>query len=261
MKRLTVMFIAISMIIIGSIMIANGQETNVNINTIEDGFSVVESISNDVVSEDIFNFWIQNGASEISVTVNETNVEYESIDDNTYSCNLSDIDYTVSSKIRINYKLSKDTVEFEKILLYDISSFSVIVDEKEIYSGSDLSSSSSLKVSWQKPTETIKTERTTDYRVPDWYYIIIVVLIIIVLLSFVFPSKKQKSSKIKTTATGSEELLSTKKTLLMEILKNIEKQHRAKQISDDTYHKLKDQYKQEAVEAMKKLEDMQSKVK
>jgi len=47
----------------------------------------------------------------------------------------------------------------------------------------------------------------------------------------------------------------------MEILKDIEKQHRAKQISDDTYHKLKEQYKHEAVDAMKKLEDVKSKVK
>jgi len=41
----------------------------------------------------------------------------------------------------------------------------------------------------------------------------------------------------------------------MSILKDIEKQHRAKQISDDTYNKLKDIYKQQAVETMKKLED------
>ena len=47
----------------------------------------------------------------------------------------------------------------------------------------------------------------------------------------------------------------------MEVLKDIEKQHRAKKISDDTYHKLKDQYKQDAVETMKQLEDMSSKVK
>ena len=47
----------------------------------------------------------------------------------------------------------------------------------------------------------------------------------------------------------------------MEVLKDIEKQHRAKKISDDTYNKLKDQYKQDAVEAMKQLEDIKSKVK
>ena len=47
----------------------------------------------------------------------------------------------------------------------------------------------------------------------------------------------------------------------MSLLKDIEKQHRAKQISDDTYHKLKERYKQETVETMKQLEDINSKVK
>jgi len=65
--------------------------------------------------------------------------------------------------------------------------------------------------------------------------------------------------KIKDIAGESEELLNTKKMLLMSFLKDIEKQHRSKQISDDTYHKLKERYKQEAVEAMKQLEDLKSK--
>jgi ribosome recycling factor len=42
----------------------------------------------------------------------------------------------------------------------------------------------------------------------------------------------------------------------MSLLKDLEKQYRAKEISDDTYHKLKEQYKQETVETMKKLDDM-----
>jgi len=43
--------------------------------------------------------------------------------------------------------------------------------------------------------------------------------------------------------------------LLLSILKDIEKKHRSKDISDETYHKLKDEYKQQAVEVMKKIED------
>ena len=42
----------------------------------------------------------------------------------------------------------------------------------------------------------------------------------------------------------------------MSLLKDLEKQYRAKEISDDTYHKIKEQYKQEAVETMKKLDDI-----
>jgi hypothetical protein len=47
----------------------------------------------------------------------------------------------------------------------------------------------------------------------------------------------------------------------MSLLKDLEKQHRAKKIHDDTYHKLKDHYKQQTVETMKKIEDIESKIK
>ena len=42
----------------------------------------------------------------------------------------------------------------------------------------------------------------------------------------------------------------------MSLLKDLEKQYRAKSISDDTYSKLKDEYKQQALEVMRKLEDL-----
>ena len=84
-------------------------------------------------------------------------------------------------------------------------------------------------------------------------------MIILIIVSFIRPSKKTKTTKKKEATAESEELLTTKKALLMEVLKDIEKQHRAEKISDDTYHKLRDQYKQEAVETMRTLE--KSKVK
>ena len=43
------------------------------------------------------------------------------------------------------------------------------------------------------------------------------------------------------------------------MLKDIEKQHRGKQISDETYTKLKSEYKQHAVTVMQKLEDITKK--
>ena len=42
----------------------------------------------------------------------------------------------------------------------------------------------------------------------------------------------------------------------MSILKDLEKQHRSKSVSDETYDKLKDEYKQQAVEVMKKIEEL-----
>ena len=51
-------------------------------------------------------------------------------------------------------------------------------------------------------------------------------------------------------------MLATKKALLLSLLKDVEKKHRAKDISDETYNKLKEEYKQQAVTVMKKLEDI-----
>jgi hypothetical protein len=54
----------------------------------------------------------------------------------------------------------------------------------------------------------------------------------------------------------SEDTLTTKKTLLLSLLKDLEKQYRGKAISDETYNKIKDEYKQQAVDTMKKLDDL-----
>jgi hypothetical protein len=40
------------------------------------------------------------------------------------------------------------------------------------------------------------------------------------------------------------------------LLKDLEKQYRAKSVSDETYTKIKDEYKQQAVDVMKKLDDL-----
>ena len=147
-------------------------------------------------------------------------------------------------------------------MINDINVLQITFDGTEIYTGNILTTGGFLKVALQKePEPQTITETKTEEAIPIWIYVIIIVLIIFLLVSFMRPAKKQTSPKIKETAAISEELLTTKKALLMSLLKDIEKQHRAKEISDDTYHKLKDRYKQEAVEAMKQLEDMKSKIK
>ena len=184
------------------------------------------------------------------------------VDDNTYSINISALlpleGETLT--IEISYELNKDTNKFEKTLLHDISFLKITFDGTELYTGNGLTTGNTINIALQKaPTAQTITETETIETIPTWIYIVIVVLIVLLLASFIRPSKKQKSPKIKETAAASEELLATKKTLLMSLLKDIEKRHRSKYISDDTYHKLKERYKEEAVEAMKQLEDMKSK--
>ena len=265
LKKLAIIFIAIIMMVVGSAILVYGQEVDIDITTESEEISVVENYDTDIVSSGNISFWIQNGASNISILIDGNPIEYESTGDNTYSCDISSLDYTEESNIQVIYSLDKKTSVFKKTLQHNITSLSVNFDGIEIYAGSNLISGSSFNVALQTTTQvqTITKTKTIE-NVPIWYYAILIILIILVALSFIFPSKKSKTQKPtskKQTASDSEELLTIKKALLMEVLKDIEKQHRAKKISDDTYHKLKDQYKQDAVETMKQLEDLKSKVK
>ena len=267
MKRLTLLFIAIFMMISGSIIIVHGEDINTDTQDItiisnDNALAVIEDIKIDVIASDTFTFWLQGEATDIVILIDDVSIDYQTTDELNYTCNISGLDITKDTSIQISYNLIRDVEIFKKVLHHNTSQLEIKLDDETIYYGEDLGKDSYIAITLKTPIENVtETETIIQYQAPTWIYVIIIILIIVVLLSFVFPSKKQKTTKTSTSSTGSEELLSTKKTLLMEILKDIEKQHRAKQISDDTYHKLKDQYKQEAVEAMKKLEDMQSKVK
>jgi hypothetical protein len=181
-------------------------------------------------------------------------VLYNKTSENIYQANLSTLDIEMDSqpKLELSYSIDKNSESFKKDLLRNTSSIKVVFDDITLYTASNLMMDAGFTLSLYKPTET-----------PLSLYLIIGVILILILLVVVtiYALKKPKAAKTKKSVGESEELLSTKKSLLMTILKDIEKQHRAKQISDDTYHKLKEQYKQEAVNAMKKLEDIGSKVK
>jgi len=219
--------------------------------TVKETIILIGSIDENI---ELFNFWIQNGAYDIGLFVKGTSVTYNKTSDNLYQSNISSLDIEIDSqlKIEINYKLDKNLERFQKEIIRNTSSINIIFDDINIYSASNLAIGASFTLSLYKPTEA-----------PLSIYLIAGVFLIIILLVVVtiYALKKPKTTKTKKFSSESEELLSTKKKLLMEILKDIEKQHRAKQITDDTYHKLKEQYKEEAVEAMKQLEEIGSKVK
>ncbi|MCJ7570558.1 MAG: hypothetical protein MUO82_01590 [Candidatus Thermoplasmatota archaeon] len=250
-KRIITLIIAIVMITSGCFLLAQGQELDVNITSEDSSISIVESIPFEAVSDNFLEFWIQDGATDISVRIDGESILYESIGSNKYSSNVSLLTNEDIINTIVAYKLDKDSTEFEKTILYNLSSLKITYDGKEIYSSTNIKSGSTINVVLQKEKEgqTIKVET-----IPSWIYIIIFIVLLIAL--FIMFTKKQKSSYKKENIGGSEELLATKKALLMETLKEIEKKHRSKKISDDTYHKLKDEFKQDAVEAMKHLEEL-----
>ena len=261
MKRILIclvtgLIVAVSLLAIASEEDVSTIDHQITITTKGDSLSVIETFtvqgdSNE--SYDTITVWIQSDASNVDILINSNAPDSITQNGSEYICNISrfEIKKEDSTQVKISYELSKK-VEFTKKVVRSTNSTSVIFDQKEIFSGTNLAPGTTINPQLYEPTEPTL----------EWYitvFIILLVILLIVLATYTF--RKQKSEKIKEIAGGSEELLTTKKTLLMSLLKEIEKQHRARQISDDTYHKLKERYKQEAVEAMKQLEDMKSKTR
>jgi len=249
-------------VMIGIITISTTYGGNINTETHQieiskenDTLSIKESFSIRGTSNETYDtigFWISDNAMDINVLVSNNEVQFIPTGNNDYICNISSFNITENSSMQltISYSMDKQIKEFEKKLTYNTSSISVVFDENKIYSGNDLESGALFTLLLYEPTETPVS----------WYIIVFIMLLLILLaVSTLYSFRKQKTSK-RDIINESEELLSAKKTIFMSILKDIEKQHRSKQISDDTHHKLKEHYKQQAVETMRKLENKESEV-
>ena len=263
MKRLISIMFAIAILIAISAANISAEEietTNheIKITTGDRYLLVEESITIIGDSDELYetiNLWIPTSAQEIKTLFKSNPIEPDNSTGNEYTYNLTGLNTSMNQSILVtlSYNLDKNIGDFEKTLLHDTNSISVIFDdENKIYSAENLQSGSSFKLRLYKPTETPLSMFTI---------ILIVLLLILLAVTVMYSFKKQKTPKTSAAVNESKELLSTKKMLLMSILKDIEKQHRAKKISDDTYHKLKEKYKQEAVDSMRKLDGMKSKVK
>jgi CHASE3 domain sensor protein len=118
---------------------------------------------------------------------------------------------------------------------------------KELYQGEDFASESRHHVRLYLPSEAPL----------NTIFIGLVVILVVLLMFMVLLFLRKQRQKTRKILNESQELLATKKALLLSVLKDVEKQHRNKDISDDTYSKLKEEYKQDAVEVMKKLDDIE----
>jgi uncharacterized membrane protein (DUF485 family) len=258
---LIILGLIISILILSSTVNAvdiSSSNHEVKITTGLDDTSVEETIILQGTADEyieVIGFWIQNGAKDVKISVDNQNLEYE-IADNIYTVNLSALEIKKNSQpiIEIAYKLNKEQKNYQKELIRNTSSFKVTFNGNVIYTSTKLIGGISINLLLYQPTTAEETL--------SWYLILgIVLLLILLVVVTIYSIRKPKPTKIKEKAIESEELLTTKKSLLMSLLKDVEKQHRSKEISDDTYHKLKEHYKNEAVETMKKLDDMKSKIK
>ena len=167
---------------------------------------------------------------------------------NIRECNLSPSNLEIQAgktlSIRVTYSLLNNQ-RFDKTILYNTSFLSVTFDDKQLYQIEKTQSPSSFSLLLYHPT----TEPLSLLSI----VIILLILILIVIGTLLILRRQRSLAKIAITET--EEIMSTKKTLLLGLLTELEKQHRAKTISDETYSKIKNEYKQQAVDVMKKLDD------
>jgi len=195
--------------------------------------------------------WVQADASNINIVSAESGEELDSlgIESNIWECNLSayglDILPDQRLNLRLTYNLPTETQSFSKTLVYDTSSLSITYEDNELYRGE------------QNEGQSIQILLHTPIEAPaNLLYIIIIFILVIILVASTLLLMRKQRSRVKQSLTESKETLETKKGLMLSILKDIEKKHRAKEISDETYQKLKEEFKQQAVDVMKKLDDV-----
>jgi len=230
----------------------------ITISISNDGLIVEENIkiTNDAfVNVTSIRFWIQQDATDVEILAVESGNSLPFIhrDNNIRECNLSAYNLSLANTdtldFRITYILQTGTKYFEKTILYDTTSLQITYGEDELYQGEHLAyttESNSVQILLHRPTESPI----------NIIYIVIIFLLVVFLIALTLLLMRKQRRKAKKSIVESEETLTTKKTLLLSLLKDIEKKHRAKDISDETYNKLKEEYKQQAVETMKKLEDI-----
>ncbi|HEC86547.1 MAG TPA: hypothetical protein ENI49_01570 [Thermoplasmatales archaeon] len=243
MRRVSIIVIvlSLSMLMLASTSAMQISKYDIDVKSTENGFSIYENIIGVLDSnESSLNFSIQDDATDIVISINGQSVEYNK-SGNMYTCAIPPTNES-SVSASITYYLPKSTKFFEKHILYPSSEVTITYDGSTLLSRSDLGENSYISASL-----VVKTVETTGYAL----YAIAALLLALIVIIIAYLAKKRTSKPVQMET---EEILKTKKALLMMLLKEIEKKHRAEEISDESYRYLKDLYKREAVEVMKKLE-------
>ncbi len=201
-------------------------------------------------------FWIQQDIQDaVKITESQSGKTLVPlITGNIRTCNLSAANLSIlpdgSMTLQMTYHLPNSAQNFIQTLLYDTSFFSVTYKNQGLFQGEHLlygsDANNAIQIRLYNPTEAPL----------NITMIIIVFMVVVIVLAVLLLLLKKQRSKTKKAVSESEETLTTKKTLLLSLLKDLEKQYRAKSVSDETYTKIKDEYKQDAVEVMKKLDDL-----
>ena len=194
-----------------------------------------------------FTFQFPDEAEDIKIYVDNNVINDPVINGMNYVVNITSFNINKSElTFELIYYLPLSINSFSKICSYNISETLVKFEGREIFSGRNFIKGSLIDIELFVPNQ----ESLSIY-----ILILIVLLIIIIIVTSWYAFFKKKNGKTRNRNFESSELLTTEKTLLLEVLKEIEKMYRNKKISDESYHKLKAHYKQQTVDIMSALEE------
>lgn len=203
----------------------------------------------------LLRFWIQSDVTtDVTITATKTGTTLHAlVNGNIRDCNLTEtntiLNPTTSIDITLTYTIPASSTRFTKDFLYNTTQIAVTYNDQPLFSGSNFIKSTpayEITVQLYNPTE-------APLGISTLVIIFLIVVIILTLLLLVL-RRQRRRKRVGTVDTA--EALATKKDLLLELLKELEKRYRAKDISDETYTKLKEEYKAQAVDAMRRLEDI-----
>jgi len=222
---------------------------DVMITTFDDTYSVEEKLTLQQHNATI-QFTIHPQTTNPYVIINNTEYTPVLVSENLYTVNYSMYSPTNKTTLTISYSYPKteDTQQFTKKFTYNTTTFTILLDQQTISSSKQVNADATITVQFPTQQDTVQSLNL-------FTIILIALLFILLIVTSVYGFKKRKNGNKRHRETESSELLTTEKSLLMNVLKDIEKKHRDHKISDETYDKLKTHYKQQTVDIMSNLQE------
>ncbi len=214
---------------------------DISIERENNGYRVSEQVSIEKDNDTNILIWLQKEAKDIDIKINGSKANF-SASGTLYIINLTN---SKELEISVNYNLPGSTGKFIKQVLYKCKEFSAKLDGEIVYQGMNLSEGNYISFSIKEKI----IEKENYYM----YTTLILLLILIIVFAYSVKGKKRKEKEL----SASPELLRAKKDLLMNALKEIEKRYRAKELSEEIYSKLKEDFKREAVNVVRRLEEIE----
>jgi len=252
MKKTIVVLAGLLLLLMPAVIAENSDIAASEQSVVIEGNSVEEQLSlsnTGLVNSTSLSFWVMQDVQSVEILIDGVSVDFF-VEGNLRVVNLSSKNLSFapgeSVSVLLSYDLPSGADSFEKRFQFPIQSYEVEYNGRILCFAESLIAGQMIDI--QLSTLTPATSDST-------YLIIIGALIVLLVILVVLLLRKRKTVERREVESESSEVLKTKKELLVSLLKDLEKKHRAQDISDTTYNKVKSNFKQQAVNVMKKLDE------